>query len=261
MRDILKEISEYKYKEIEEAKKKINPDDMEKAAKAANSPKAFLQNLRQYAPHAIIAEIKHKSPSKGILRKAFNPAKIAKSYKAAGAACLSILTDNPSFGGEPHHLIDAKKASGLPVLCKDFILDPYQIVQARSWGADCILLILAMMDEAQAKDLFSYSREWGMDILVEVHNEEELERALILQPDLLGINNRNLHNFETTLTTTLSLAKQIAEREDIFLISESGISTKEDIALLQKSGVRGFLIGEHFMRTEDPGKALEALLR
>ncbi|HAI97372.1 MAG TPA: indole-3-glycerol phosphate synthase TrpC, partial [Methylococcaceae bacterium] len=206
----------------------------------------------------VIAEVKKASPSKGLLREHFNPAEIALSYEIGGAACLSVLTDKDFFQGAEAYLKEARAACGLPVIRKDFIVDRYQVYEARAIGADCILLIVAALDDATLADLYQLAGELGMDVLVEVHDAEELQRALRLNLDLVGINNRNLRTFETSLTTTVDLLKSIPD--DIIVVSESGLHKPEDITMLKEHQVHTFLIGEAFMRCDDPGKALKNLM-
>ncbi|MEO1957556.1 MAG: indole-3-glycerol phosphate synthase TrpC, partial [Methylophilaceae bacterium] len=199
----------------------------------------------------VIAEIKKASPSKGVIREDFNPAEIAKSYEQAGAACLSVLTDEKYFQGSAAYLKQARDACKLPVLRKDFMVDPYQVVEARAMGADCILLIAAALELKQMQLLEDVSHELGMAVLVEVHNQEELDLALELATPLVGINNRNLRTFDVTLQTTIDLLKKLPD--DRFVITESGIFTPEDVALMREHNVNGFLVGEAFMRQPDPG--------
>jgi Indole-3-glycerol phosphate synthase len=206
----------------------------------------------------VIAEVKKASPSKGLLREHFNPAEIALSYEIGGAACLSVLTDKDFFQGAEAYLKEARAACGLPVIRKDFIVDRYQVYEARAIGADCILLIVAALDDATLADLYQLAGELGMDVLVEVHDADELQRALRLNLDLVGINNRNLRTFETSLKTTVDLLKSIPD--DIIVVSESGLHKPEDITMLKEHQVHTFLIGEAFMRCDDPGKALKNLM-
>ncbi|KOR33572.1 indole-3-glycerol-phosphate synthase [Achromatium sp. WMS3] len=209
----------------------------------------------------IIAEIKQASPSKGVLRADFDPEQLAISYENGGATCLSVLTDKAFFQGRPSDLLSARNICSLPVLRKDFIIDPYQVYRSRSMGADAILLIVACLDDATLNNLHKLAQELGLDVLVEVHNSLELERALVIEPKILGINNRNLHTFEVNLATTVDLVKQIPKDalENIILVTESGISTAFDIELMHNNGVHSFLIGEAFMKAKNPGRELAEL--
>ncbi|MEX2576094.1 MAG: indole-3-glycerol phosphate synthase TrpC, partial [Halofilum sp. (in: g-proteobacteria)] len=206
---------------------------------------------------AVIAEIKKASPSKGLLRADFDPAEIARSYAAGGAAALSVLTDRDFFQGDGSYLTAARAASGLPALRKDFIIDPYQVYEARAMNADCVLLIVAALDDAALRELHGLSIELGMDVLVEVHDEHELKRALAAGPDLIGINNRDLRTFETTPETTRELRGRVPP--DVLLVTESGIHTQDDVAAMRAADVHAFLIGEAFMVASDPGAQLAAL--
>jgi indole-3-glycerol phosphate synthase len=206
---------------------------------------------------AVIAEVKKASPSKGVLRADFDPAAIGASYARGGAACLSVLTDEQFFQGAPGYLDDARRASGLPALCKDFIIDEYQVAQARAWGADCVLLIVAALAPAQLQELEAAARELGMAVLVEVHDARELETALALKTRLIGVNNRNLRTFEVSLRTTLELAPRVDPSR--LVVTESGIRAPEDVAAMRAAGVHAFLVGEAFMRAPDPGAELARL--
>lgn len=216
----------------------------------------FVGALRAKQP-AVIAEIKRASPSRGVLRADFDPAAIARSYEAAGAACLSVLTDVEFFQGAPEHLVAARAACALPALRKDFVIDPYQVYESRALGADCILLIAACLPQAEMQELEAIAHRLGMAVLVEVHDAAELERALKLRTPLLGINNRNLRTFETTLETTLELLPRIPVGR--LVVTESGILSPADVARMRAAGVQTFLVGEAFMRAPDPGAALQSL--
>ena len=260
MTDILERILTVKRAEIAQAKARKSFADVQAGARARETPRDFAGALRakiSAGNAAVIAEIKQASPSRGLLREDFDPAAIARSYARHGAACLSVLTDREFFRGCPEYLVAARAASGLPVLRKDFMVDPYQVAEARAMGADCILLIVAALDPAQMRELEWAARELGMAVLVEVHDRDELESALALSTPLLGINNRNLRTFETRLQTTLELLALIPA--DRIAITESGIMGPQDVQRMRQAGVNAFLVGEAFMRAKDPGKALEEL--
>jgi indole-3-glycerol phosphate synthase len=225
---------------------------------AAPAVRDFVGALRAKRP-AVIAEIKRASPSKGLLRNDFDPAAIAKSYAGGGAACMSVLTDKEFFQGAPEHLAAARAACTLPVLRKDFLIDPYQVYESRALGADCVLLIAACLKDREMRELEKLAQGVGMAVLVEVHDAAELERALALETPLLGINNRNLRTFETRLETTLELLPRIPA--DRIVITESGILSRTDVARMRSHGVQAFLVGEAFMRADDPGAALADLFR
>ena len=262
MSDILKRIVAVKHEEIAEAKRLRDAASMRRAALAQPSARDFVDALRAKiaaGQSAVIAEVKKASPSKGVLREHFVPAEIAASYARHGAACLSVLTDRQFFQGDAAYLQQARAACSLPVLRKDFMVDAYQVDEARAWGADCILLIAACLDDAQLADLEAQALGLGMAVLVEVHDAGELDRALRLKTPLLGINNRNLKTFEVTLDTTLGLLPRVpAER---LLVTESGILGRADVQRMRDAGVHTFLVGEAFMRAEDPGSALADLFR
>jgi indole-3-glycerol phosphate synthase len=258
--NVLERIMAVKRVEIAAAKTSVSLEQLNARARAASPPREFVAAVRKKLAGgraAVIAEIKRASPSKGLLRENFVPAEIAKSYEAGGAACLSVLTDREFFQGSPEHLQAARAACALPALRKDFIIDPYQVCEARAMGADCILLIAACLSVAEMKDLEAQANALGMAVLVEVHNAAELEAALQLRTPLLGINNRDLRTFETRLETTLSLLPRVgAER---IVVTESGILAATDVARMRKHGVNAFLVGEAFMRASDPGERLRAL--
>jgi indole-3-glycerol phosphate synthase len=257
---ILQNIIARKHEEIAERRARTTLADLEVLASAAEPVRGFAEALRQRAgarKPAVIAEIKKASPSKGVLREDFVPADIAASYEAGGAACLSVLTDVDFFQGADDYLRQARAACSLPIIRKDFLVDPYQVVEARAIGADCILLIVSALDDAQMAELASVAAEQKLDVLVEVHDAAELERALRLSTPLIGINNRNLHTFDVTLDTTLELVTEVPS--DRMLITESGILNRADVDLMLAHEVYGFLVGEAFMRALDPGAELKRL--
>ena len=258
--DILKKILFRKREEIAERQSKRSLDEMRDMAESADRPRGFVNAMKaklEKGQTAVIAEIKKASPSKGVLRPDFRPGEIARSYAAGGAACLSVLTDRDFFQGAEAYLEMAREACDLPVIRKDFLIDPYQVHEARAIGADCILLIAAALDDATMAELTTLATELGMDVLVEVHNGEELERVLPLNLPLVGINNRNLSTFDVSLETTLSLLPRIAE--DRIVVTESGIMEPADVAFMRSHGVHAFLVGEAFMKATDPGCKLQEL--
>ena len=260
--DILERILARKRAELEAARAAVPLAEMQRRAAAAPAPRDFVGALRakrSAGRPAVIAEIKKASPSKGLLRADFDPAAIARSYEAGGAACLSVLTDRDFFQGAPEHLVEARAACSLPVLRKDFVTEPYQVFESRAIGADCILLIAAALARQDMQGLEASARSLGMAILVEVHDGTELEAALTLQTPLLGINNRDLKTFRTRLETTFELLPRVPREK--FVVTESGIGGPGDLSLLRDRGVPGFLVGEAFMRAPDPGTALAEMTK
>ena len=257
---VLEKIVARKTEEVAERRARVALDELARQAAAADPVRGFADALirRVRAKEAaVIAEVKKGSPSKGVLRENFDPVQIARSYEAGGAACLSVLTDIDFFQGADAYLQQARSACSLPVIRKDFMIDPYQVAEARALGADCILLIAAVLDDGQLAELSAEARSLGMDVLVEVHDASELERALKLETPLLGINNRNLHTFEVSLETTLDLLPRIPQ--DRIVVTESGILNRADVELMEINQVYAFLVGEAFMRAEQPGAELQRL--
>ena len=257
---VLKTIIDRKVEEVRERQGMASLSEVMALANGAAQTRGFTESLARCAASgrpAVIAEVKKASPSKGVIREDFRPAEIARSYQAGGAACLSVLTDRDFFQGADAYLQDAREACELPVIRKDFTIDPYQIWEARALGADAILLIVACLERPLLGELYAVAMEAGLDVLVEVHDRQELDEALELQPALLGINNRNLHTFDTSLQTTFDLLPHIPEGTQV--VTESGIHSREDVELMLSHSVHTFLVGEAFMRAEDPGQELRRL--
>ena len=256
--NVLEKICLRKTKHIEAQKKHTCLSDLKAQLKNTKSPRGFVNKLKQKGAPALIAEIKKASPSKGLIRAKFDPAIIAQTYESAGATCLSVLTDEPYFQGSDNYFAQAKEAVKLPLLRKDFMIDPYQIYESRILGADCILLIMAALDDDLAAELYTLSKELGMDVLIEIHDQEELERALALKPEIIGVNARNLKTLKVDIQTTHSLSQYIPS--STLSIAESGIENNDTIKALQSDGYSAFLVGESLMRQDDIANAVHTLM-
>lgn len=258
--DILQKILQRKREEITERSRKVSVDELKTRIKSASAPRGFIasiENKINQGKTGIIAEIKKASPSKGVIRENFNPVEIARSYEQHGAACLSVLTDRDFFQGHEEYLQQARAATSLPVIRKDFIIDPYQVYEARAINADCILLIVAALDDAQLNTLLALAHELRMDVLMEVHDRDEMTRAIASGARLIGVNNRNLRTFDVSLQNTLGMLDMVPA--DRILVTESGIHTPQDVKLMRDHKVHAFLVGEAFMRAENPGAKMAEL--
>ena len=261
MTDILRKIEAYKREEIARAKLEVPLEELHRRVRDMPPTRDFVGSIEKRiasGKNALIAEIKKRSPSKGLIREDFRPADLAEAYERGGATCLSVLTDGPSFGGAPEFLQEARQACALPCLRKDFLFDTYQVAEARAWGADCILVIMAAVGDATARSLEDAAGEFGLAVLIEVHDEKELERALRLRSPLVGINNRDLRTFDTDLATTERLVSSIGD--DRIVVSESGLFESSDLTRMNRVGVQAFLIGESLMRHDDVEAATRAIL-
>ena len=261
-KDILEEIVERKHQEVLQRRAEVPVSVLKERAIVMPAQRSFIDAMRKKiwaGEAAVIAEMKKASPSKGVIRKDFDPVAIARSYEKSGASCLSVLTDVHFFQGSDHFIGIVKESSSLPVLRKDFIVDAYQIHEAKAIGADCVLLIAAVLDIEKLHDFYGLALSLGLDVLIEVHNKGELDKALTLSPDMIGINNRNLKTFEVSLDSTLKLLNYLPP--DVVLITESGISQRSDVEKMMSNNVNGFLVGEAVMREPDPGAALSALFK